>query len=314
MINIDSEKSDEICVSSVAGLVYEIKNNYNQETPKYKKAYEVEIKGCKGGHSGLDIHYGRANAIVELAKILKDSKSNYEIESFVGGTAKNAIPTSAKAIIITNDDVEKELNDLFNVEKEKYKETDPDSSFSVKEVDIPNKVINETDSKKIIDLVSNFVDGVYTWLKDVENLPESSSNLGVINCRNGGLEIRIYSRSSDNDKLYEIDNLHKTNAKNHDIDDVTVEQTARAWKYNPNSKLLDIAKKSYKEVLGREAGIDAAHAGLECGTFAEYNPDMEMISIGPDIDSPHTIRETLTLSSIKIVWDALEKILNCIGK
>ena len=149
--------------------------------------------------------------------------------------------------------------------------------------------------------------------KDMEGLVESSSNLGVVNMipLSESLEILTFIRSSNPEKETEIINKQKNLALDNGFTNksIDIKHSADPWQFDPNSKLVELAKKIYKKQNKEDVELLALHAGVECGAFKKLNKELDMISIGPDIENSHTIRETLYLNSIPRIWNLLEGIL-----
>ena len=152
------------------------------------------------------------------------------------------------------------------------------------------------------------LDGVHTMSADREGLVESSSNLGILKLDEDGLSALAFVRSSNGAKQTEIVESHKALAKEAGCE-VEVTHTADAWPYDPNSKLTELAKQVYQQLNGEEIEVAAVHAGVECGTFKSMKADLDMISIGPDLENVHTPNEVLYLKSIPKTWRLLEGIL-----
>lgn len=160
----------------------------------------------------------------------------------------------------------------------------------------------------MVRLVTHVIDGVHTMSADIKNLVESSSNLGIFTVNEDGLLGVINVRSSLGEKETEILETQVALAKEASYE-VEVAKQADSWPYDPNSKLVELAKEVYKEQNGEDIEVAAVHAGLECGTFKTLKPDLDMISIGPDLKDVHTPGETLFLNSIPKTWHLLEGIL-----
>ena len=169
-------------------------------------------------------------------------------------------------------------------------------------------MLSTKDMDAMVRLVTHVIDGVHTMSADIKNLVESSSNLGIFTVNEDGLLGVINVRSSLGEKETEILETQVALAKEAGYE-VEVAKQADAWPYDPNSKLVELAKEVYKEQNGEDIEVAAVHAGLECGTFKALKPDLDMISIGPDLKDVHTPGETLFLNSIPKTWHLLEGIL-----
>ena len=315
LINIDNEMANEVLVSTASGNSFTI----NKRVDFFKSSGTLTLNIClsnlKGGHSGMEIDKGRLNGIIGLTNFLKELDKDdifYELATIEGGTAPNAIPTKASATIVINnsdkDIIEEKLKKYSEYLNIKYQGIEEDIKCELGIADDLPKVVSREEKENIIKLVTEIIDGVYTMSKDIEDLVESSSNLGIIKLNKNGLELISLIRSSSIVKENEIVNKELTLAKECGYKTIIVKST-EAWPYNPNSKLVELTKKVYKEQNKEDIKVSATHAGLECGTFKKYKDDLDMISIGPNLTGGHTINETLWLKTIPITWHLLEGIL-----
>ena len=200
------------------------------------------------------------------------------------------------------------MNSYCNELRNKYNGIEEGITCEVETIKELPKTILKEDKNNLIKFITTIIDGVYTMSKDMEGLVESSSNLGIVKLNDGNLSIVSLVRSSSKEKEQEIVNSELELAKACSYD-ATSTRSSEAWPYNPNSKLIELSKKVYKERNGTDIKVSAVHAGLECGTFMKLRPDLDMISIGPDLVNGHTINETLYLNSIPKTWHLLEDIL-----
>ena len=320
LINIDNEWSTQILVSTAAGDSLNASKSVEYKDAERKKAIQVEISNLKDGHSGVEIDKGRLNGIIALAKFLKElnTKSvDYELSSFEGGMASNAIPTEAKAILVINstdlNEIKQMMEDYCDALNKTYEKVENEIICTVIELSGIPKIVSSTEKNNLINYLIGVINGVYTMSEDMEGLVESSSNLGIIKMTplSEFLEIITNIRSSNAEKETEIINQQKNLAlangfENKNID---IKHTSDAWKFDPDSKLVELAKTIYKKQNNEDVEVVAVHAGVECGTFKKLNKELDMISIGPDITDAHTIRETLYLKSILRIWNLLEGIL-----
>ena len=232
LINIDNEFSEQILVSTAAGDSINANKKVEYQNASGNKAIQVEISNLKGGHSGVEIDKGRLNGIIGLAKFLKDLNTqgvNYELSSFEGGTASNAIPTEAKSILVINstnlNTVKQKMETYCKALNETYKKIENEIICTVTELNTIPKIVSSTERNNLINFVTEVIDGVYTMSEDMEGLVESSSNLGIVKITplSESLEIITYIRSSNAEKETEIINQQKNLAltngfTNEDID------------------------------------------------------------------------------------------------
>ena len=314
-INLDNEVSDQVLVSTAAGDSVNVTGTVTMQKPAGDTAVKLEIKDLKGGHSGVEIDKGRCNGIIAMARILKQIRDRgpaFELVSFNGGVAANAIPAKAEAVVMIKGEdkeaLQKIIEDAGSGLRNKY--AGIEDNFRIVLTDLPaaEEVLPQQDRDRAILFMDRIVNGVNTWSKDMEGLVESSSNLGIFKLDKDGLTARTYVRSSNGKLEEKIVNSQLALAKECGYEAERIKM-ADPWPYNPNSKLLALAKDAYKKLNGEDINVVAVHAGLECGTFAKLNPELDMISIGPDLKDVHSPKETLYLNSIPKTWNLLQELL-----
>lgn len=309
LINVDTEEFGAVYIGCAGG------GNSTLTLPiKYEKVegkgMEITIRGLKGGHSGTEIHEGRANSIKLMARLLYNTDA--KVSSIEGGDKFNAIPREATAKIIPSnkDDALKKVKEFEKIFKNEYSVSDPGVTIATKDCNI-ERIFDSASQKKVLELLMGLPHGVLAMDQQVEGLVETSTNLARV--RSGDrLEIMMSSRSSVNSALEAT--MQSIRAIG-ELAGAKVEEGSMypGWKPNLNSKLLKIAVESYKELYGKEPEIKAIHAGLETGVIGgKY--DMDMISIGPQIEHPHSPDEVVYISSVQKFWDYLLKILENVAK
>ena len=315
MINLDDELEGEIVISSASHSGFEFSKEASSENSKGNMGLEIKVKGLTGGHSGDEIHKGRLNGILALGKVLdnlKKSDIDYQLNSMEGGTATNAIPASAKAIICIDkkdmDKVNRSCDKTLDQLKKDHKDTDPDMTIEVSKSKMIDKALSQSDLECVLDFCQNLMDGVYTMSKDIEGLVESSSNLGIVKIDADSISLQGSYRSSSVAMRKEINALDKKLAASLNMK-FTSDDSANAWPAKKDNSLRDLAADKYKEIFSEDLNVIAIHAGLECGEFADANPDLNIISMGPTVKDPHSVNETIEIQSIAKVWKLLEGIL-----
>ena len=311
LINIDNEAAGEVLVSSAAGDAVELRGSLTYGDAAGDTAFTIELSGLPGGHSGIEIDKGRPNALIELAKCLKTLDTygvEWELASFEGGTAANAIPSRAVCTIVINAADREKYAQATESYRDALKEVCPEGSFKISEEETIPKTVSREQRDGAIRFMLEVINGVYTMSADMEGLVESSSNFGIFRLNADGVYGVTNVRSSSAAKETEICDSQTALAKECGYE-VEVSKRSDAWPVDPNSRIVELAKTVYKELTGKDIRVVAIHAGLECGTFKILSPEVDMISIGPDIHDPHSINETLFLNSIPETWRLLEGIL-----
>lgn len=315
LINLDNEAADEVLVSTAAGDSVTATAAVTPQKPAGDTAVLLELRGLKGGHSGVEINKGRCNGLIAMARLLKELNARglqFCLASFDGGTAPNAIPAKANAVIVIRSVDKEALKDIIDSYvsglQEKYAGIEDGIRLSVTDVQGVQEVLSEKDLVNSIKFMDEIIDGVHTWSADMQGLVESSSNLGIFNADRNGITARTYVRSSSAELEDKIVKSQQQLAQKCGFREEAVKM-ADAWPYKPDSRLLALTKEAYKKLNGEDIKVVAVHAGLECGTFAKLNPEMDMISIGPDLKDVHSPKETLYLSSIPKTWNLLQELL-----
>jgi dipeptidase D len=315
LINIDSEEEGVFFASCAGGARANIILNIEKEEIKTIKSYKIQLKGLKGGHSGLNIKDGRGNAIKLLGRLLNNLRVDYQLVEVKGGSKPNAIPREAEIVVTTSD--EKALMDnILEIERKFNKELEQTDHLSLtceegKEV---TWVYTEALKRKITDLLVLIPCGIQTMSFAIDGLVESSLSIGVLTEKEDKLIFESAIRSSVKSLKHEMINRLETLSALVD-GSLEILSDYPEWAYNPDSILQDLFLKVYKDTTGKEGKIHAIHAGLECGFFAEKltdtgdGSDLDMISLGPDMAHVHTPYEQLSLSSVERTWVFLKNIL-----
>ncbi len=303
LINIDSENEGVFTVSCAGGARAQLKLPLNKEINS-SRAFEISFDGLKGGHSGVEIDKGRINANVLLGEILKSFDFNFKLADVNGGLKDNAIPRDSKCIICCDSNPQKAIENFI----EKYDfGFDNKVQFSVKSVEINSCFTDET-TNKIIYLLNNVPNGIQKMSEDIEGLVQTSLNLGILYCKNDNLIASFAVRSSVNKERDElIDRLRQFAKKLGG--ELSGHGFYPAWEFKKDSKLRNVMCETFKKVYKREAVVEAIHAGLECGLFAEKINGLDAVSIGPDMCDIHTPNEKLSISSSIRVYNFLCAVL-----
>ena len=315
LLNIDSEKEGVFTGGCAGGIkththlpiVYE-----NQD--ESFTSYAVMLKGLIGGHSGIDIDKGRANANVLMARFLHSLSEKFDINlNYIsGGIKDNAIPRESECIISFDKsilkDIEKTTAEVNEVFKSEFKNTDGNIEIEINEVEKQVRCFSKDTFKKVIAIEMLLPNGVQTVSSEVNGLVESSNNIGAVKTDNDEVTFVCAVRSAVISKKYFIFDKIKAvselaGAYVSSIGDYP------AWEYNSDSKIKKLCVETYERLFNKKAEEEIVHAGLECGIFAKKMPDLDMISFGPDLFDIHTPAERASISSIERCWIFLIEIL-----
>jgi len=315
LINMDSEDEGELTVGCAGGINVSVSKKYTpEEVPAGYKAYELHVKGLKGGHSGLDINLGRANANKLLFRFLMQAESDLKIRlsQAVGGDLRNAIPREANAVVLVPEDSRAPFENMVSHYQDMYSkefaETEPGLSFSCRLTSAPQKMVPQKDQYSFIRSVFACPNGVQRMSHSMPGLVETSNNLAIISIRDGEFHALNLTRSSVDSakdatawKIAGVFQLIGT--------EVEMEGSYPGWKPNMDSAILRVCQEVYEKNFRKVPKISAMHAGLECGLLGGVYPNLDMISFGPTIRYPHSPDEKVNIETVKLFWDFLVLIL-----
>ncbi|MFX1378137.1 MAG: beta-Ala-His dipeptidase [Promethearchaeota archaeon] len=322
LINLDSEEDNSVTIGCAGGLVHiiEIKKeleNINVQDNKYIPI-TLFISGLLGGHSGVDIHLGRGNALKIIAQILWELNDKYSIHicSIDGGNRTNAIPREASSIFYIEKSKLSEIisfiNEIFNEIKLLFDDIEPDLGLTIKELEnYTNSTILLKDVQdNLLNIIHLIHNGPFSMHPRIKDLVFTSSNFGVISTRDEYIVIKLSQRSLSEYFKYVIWEKTRVLLELSDLK-INIKKDADypGWTPNFQSRLLSIYKQVYKEMFKEDIKIKAIHAGLECGILKQKFPQMEMISIGPMNEGAHSPEEKVSIKSVEKVWKLLLNLL-----
>lgn len=316
LINLDSEEDTAITVACSGGVDFTMLVDLEHEdlsahpVAKSLKAYKVSVLNLSGGHSGVDIKKKGASAIKLLNRYLLNF-GKARIFDISAGSKRNAIPVSAGCCFVTDANPEEvkqfsqKMQEMFRFE---YSERDPKITIEVVECQLPKQIYSAKSSDRILKIMSLIPHGVAAMAQNMQDLVETSSNFAII--ENNGDHLALYTsiRSSLKSKLEDMVQRMTVIAQIFDLN-YRVSDGYPAWEYKPQNELLEVARKSFEEIYKKEPEVMSIHAGLECAFFAQKMPEVDMISIGPNIYNPHTIEEYTEIPSVETNYEFLTAIL-----
>jgi dipeptidase D len=315
LINLDTEEAGSLYVGCAGGAAV----NLTLPLKFANRAadvvvFEIKLHGLNGGHSGVDIHLQRGNAIKLLARALASvySKVKFQLASISGGNMHNAIPREAfaQAAVAASgkDKFQKELFERFQEIYSEFKPVDPEMKLAVSEGNGVKKIYDDDTTARVLNLLNALPHGVAAMSYDIPGLVETSSNLATVKIKDSAMVIHVSNRSSvasairaTQERVGSIGRL--AGAKIEDLEGYP------GWKPNMNSHVLHVAKEVHKKLLGKEPEVKAIHAGLECGIIGEKFPGMDMVSLGPQIEFPHSPNERVRIPSVADFYKLLTGIL-----
>ncbi len=316
LLNLDSEDDGEIFIGCAGGVDTTITFDYKREmAPADNHWFKIDLSNLSGGHSGGDIHEGRANSNKLLARFLFNLSLKHvvKLSEISGGNLRNAIPRAAHAVFGVSSESKEKVMVAFNeyvaaVEKE-YAHTDPNMTITIESVEKPEYAIDTDTSDRLIRSLYACPHGVISMSHDLEGLVETSTNLAAVKMQdNSTILITTSQRSSVESRKWDIARQIEALfvlAGAH----VTHGDGYPGWAPDMNSTIMKIASDAYEELYNVKPAIKAIHAGLECGLFLTKYPHLDMVSFGPTLRGVHSPSEKMHIPAVEKFWRQLTLIL-----
>ena len=321
LLNLDSEDDGQFFIGCAGGIDTTITFDYKREmAPADYHWFDIELANLSGGHSGGDIHEGRANSNKLLARFLFNLSKKHDIvlSEISGGNLRNAIPRAAHAVVGVHtskkEDVVVAFNEFVAQVKNEYSHTDHNMDITLATTDKPEFAIDSDTTLRLIRSLYACPHGVISMSHDLEGLVETSTNLASVKMQpDNTILVTTSQRSSIESRKYDIANQIEAlflvaGAK------VTHGDGYPGWAPNMNSEIMKIAADTYKELYGEEPLITAIHAGLECGLFLTKYPHLDMVSFGPTLRGVHSPSEKMHIPAVQRFWDQLVTILRKVSE
>ncbi|GAT62045.1 aminoacyl-histidine dipeptidase [Paludibacter jiangxiensis] len=318
LLNLDSEDEGELYVGCAGGINAHISFAYKEE-PVYHGdvAYKISLTGLKGGHSGLDINLGRANANKLLFRLLKYLVSSFEarLASVEGGNLRNAIPREAFAVVTVpeegQDDLLEAISEMEAIFKSEYASVEPDLKIIAEEVDLPEGMLPEFVQDDLINGITACPNGVLRFVPEMPEVVETSTNLAIVKSDGSHVEVACLVRSSVESMKEELCSMIESVFS---LAGAKVEFSGGypGWQPHFDSPILKVMSQVYADKFGNTPEIKVIHAGLECGIIGSAVPGLDMISFGPTIRHPHSPDEKVNIATVAKFWDYLTAVLKAI--
>ena len=311
LLNLDSEAEGVFTVSCAGGSMAACGLPVAR-APFGGDILRVRVAGLTGGHSGAEIHKGRANANMLLGRLLRAMAAETELRlvSADGGLKDNAIPVAAEAVVAAEDGrkakaAAERMAACFQTE---YRRSDPMLTVTAEEAAAAWQPMDASSTERTVCLLACAPNGVQTMSQDIHGLVQTSLNLGILKTGENAVTASFCIRSSvDSEKEMLKDRLACLLAQLGG--GVSFSGEYPGWAYRPDSPLRELMTEVYREQYGCEPKVEAIHAGLECGLLAGKLPGLDCVSIGPDLLEIHTPREKMSISSVQRVWMFVREIL-----
>ncbi|MFI3262351.1 MAG: aminoacyl-histidine dipeptidase [Rikenellaceae bacterium] len=313
LLNMDSEEEGELYVGCAGGV--DVVANIEFERAELEEGYKgfrIDVKGLKGGHSGIEIILQRGNSNKILARIIHGLMNELEVElsEINGGNMRNAIPREGHAVVAVVAHQVEEFKLLLEKQvadiKNELSEVDADLEVVLTECETPETVIELHSAYSTLMAVNVCPNGVDRMSDSIPGLVETSSNLGILVTKESSFEAVMLVRSSiDSAKADLVDRI-VTTFEGICLDcECQVNGGYSGWKPNLESPILKTMQETYEKMYGKTPKIMAIHAGLECGILGATYPNLDMISFGPTICFPHSPDESVNIASVAKMYDFL---------
>ena len=302
-LNLDNEEENTLCIGCAGGVNTVARRKIARRAAPAGDAWRIKVSGLAGGHSGVDIHRGRGNALRILGRVLLalNDRLPVTIAEVHGGSKRNAIPREGFALIVLDsahtDEMRRLVADYQGEARADLGAFDPGLRISVEAAGRPEQVIAVEDAAAIVGILTAQHHGVLAMSPDIPGLVQTSTNLATAATDQDAVEVGTSQRSS-------IESSKRAAARMvatvFGFAGFEVEHSGDypGWKPEPGSDIVRTAQAVHQDVLGRKAELIAMHAGLECGVIGEKYPGMQMISFGPQIVDVHSPSERIKISSV----------------
>lgn len=311
-LNMDSEDEGVFTVSCAGGANVTCHFPYERENVSMT-VLNISIDGFSGGHSGVEIDKGRANANVVMGRILYGVMNDIRIVTINGGEKDNAIAFSCQAEITVPADkaeeVKNKIQETFAIVAEEYKVTDPNAAIRIEETaDTACAALKAKDTAAVIQALLHMPSGIQRMNPEIEGLVQTSLNLGILRTNEDSVDLSYAVRSaSEHEKQFLIDKMNDLAVLLGGSTEITGPYPG--WEYRADSRLRDVLVDTYRELYGKDPVVEGIHAGLECGLFASKMGEIDAVSLGPQMEGIHTVNEVLSISSVQRTWELVTKAL-----
>ena len=320
-LNMDSEDEGIFTVSCAGGATVTCKFPYERENVQ-AAVMRVSLDGFSGGHSGVEIDKGRANANVVMGRLLYSVMNDVRLISINGGEKDNAIALSCQVEIAVPADkaeeVKNKMQETFAIVAEEYKVTDPNAALHVEAGDADKadgtaqstdvQALTAKDTAAVIQALLHMPYGIQRMNPEIEGLVQTSLNLGILRTNETSVDLSYAVRSaSEHEKQFLIDKMDALAVLLGGTTEISGPYPG--WEYRADSRLRDVLVDTYRELYGKDPVVEGIHAGLECGLFASKMGDIDAVSLGPQMEGIHTVNEVLSISSVQRTWELVTKAL-----
>ena len=318
LLNIDNETMSEFVIGSAGGVNISATLQYKEVAPEEGDiAVRASLKGLRGGHSGLEINEGRGNANKLMARFVRQAIADDDARlcSWQGGNMRNAIPRTATVVLSIPRENFEDLAELAQyceeVFRNEFRGVEEDISLTLESVPLPAGQVPQEIQDNIVDALMACHDGVLRNIPSIPSVVETSSNIGIVEIGEGKASVLILARSSNETMLEYMQEMQESCFS---MAGMKVEYDGHygAWQPNFDSPITAKMVEVHRRLFGEEAQVQVCHAGLECSIIGGVYPNMDLVSFGPTLRSPHTTDERCNIPSVAKFWTFLRELLEVI--
>lgn len=311
LMNMDSEDEGELYIGCAGGMDTIARFDYKEEdVPAGMIAYKIHVKGLKGGHSGLDIHLGRGNAVKLLNRLMWQAQKPYglRIAEMEAGNIRNAIPREGHAVVVVPEGETAKFEEFVKgfeaIVKAELSSVEPDLTVFVDTTDLPAKVMEADKQDSVLKGIYGCPNGVMSYIAEMPDVVETSTSMGIATIKEGKVQITTLQRSSVDSRKEDLGNMIRSVFE---LADAEVEHSGAypGWKPDVKSPILAAMKDVYNNRYNKVPEVKVIHAGLECGIIKDAYPDLDAISFGPTIRFPHSPDEKINIETTEKFWTFL---------
>lgn len=315
MLNLDTEEWGSLYIGCAGGIDYEFNADIEMVAPNEEFSfYELSLKGLVGGHSGVDIHEQRANAIKLLVELLYEIPSDlFDLASFNGGRAHNIIPREAKVVIGFAEEEKEEIDETIARLSSQWKEylgnDDHNFSLTLTAIETPSEVLEEESKLQLLNFLTLFPHGAHSFDNaSGKKLVSMSNNLAKVILQNGKFYVQTSLRFFDRSEVIALEKKMLALSSTFGLE-VSRNSEYPSWKPVRENAVLEKVKAVYKELFNKEANVTAIHAGLECGILRDKIGPIDVVSFGPTIMGAHSPDERVEISTVESFWKLYKGVL-----
>ncbi|MBU1425000.1 MAG: aminoacyl-histidine dipeptidase [Gammaproteobacteria bacterium] len=320
LINLDTEEWGHFYLGCAGGVDVEVRHDCEMEAlPPDFAILRFDVSGLRGGHSGIDIHLGRGNAIKLLAEALRDLSGHTDVRLIAmnGGSARNAIPREAFAVcalpVAAVAGIDEWAEHRLAAWRQRFAEADANVLFKYELDEMPvGKAIQRGERDRLLAFLDIIANGVSRMSDDFSGVVDTSANLGVVSLAQGVFRATFKVRSLHDGRADVLADKMVSHAESYSLH-AWKDGAYPGWTPNPSSKLLAQCQQVYTAQFGQPASLQVIHAGLECGLLAASHPHLDMISFGPDIRGAHAPGERVAIESVARCWQLLKAVLQALA-